>query len=840
MNPGEIVKAPVEAVKGAAGGASSAAGGAAGGAGSASGASGVGAGPEKKIEDANRNRSNEGLARAQENSNYSSEPNNRSKTVLDDSKKPPLRNENGKYSSPLDTRRKNARENANQKMQGLKRKAEEEALKKLGAAYGIPEPVSDKLIKSKKGQKILDMVEQKQNMNPLKNKGLLSKLSGDSKKEKEAKDASKGKDIEKSDGQQVMEGAVKVSLKVVRMALFCGPLAAIILLFAVMVVAAINDDKVSSMILAGASADESETLRDEVGTGKKVSFTGKGNKYPDEYYERLAQLGNNYSSQKKCVDKECLSTPEFMYYLKIADIKVRYEKKYNVTLDWYLISATNLYHTKTTEEIMKANMGGYDRNTVDDLNTLSGLDWENDYKKIDGYVYLNRDDSTYDLQILAKNMVTKKTVQKCITSGGTVSKQQEDTDVEDIYLKSDKKLSCSSGETYVINSTYTKDEEKFKEFMLEYIDKKMYQDGTKNKNTQSSCTVTTDGSYLWPIGSVETTTGTDGKTYALGTPEYGKSNISRGYSSGHQGLDIFSNERINVVNVIASKSGTVVYPTSPTQTGYADVGNSSDGGGYGNYVKIKHDDGSFTLYGHLAQNSITVTSGDKVSAGQVIGKVGHSGDSTGAHLHFEVRTSKDVRVDPQNFVDADNPRPGITEKCSSGGNPLANKMVELALSQIDDPAAINGEKYWKWFGSNQRFEWCAAFVSWIVANTEYDGQKLIDIVNYKSASTGMWINYFYNTDKLQYVHNNNCSRIANITGGSSKYTPKPGDIIFFDWDGNWPGTLPTEIGPADHIGIVQKTENGRIITIEGNSTNKVAERSYSLDSCDVIGFGTWY
>ena len=800
-------------------------------------------GAQNKIQDANRQRSGESLARAEANKpNLGSRLPDKSSSIESGNQAPNNQVQNsGGSNSALNQRRQQARENADQKMQNMKRMVEEEALKKLGAAYGIPEPVTDKLIKSKKGQKLLDMIDKKQNMNPLKNKGPLSKLSGDKKKDKETNDALKGKDTEKSDGQQVMEGALKVSLKVLRMALFCGPLTSLILLFAVVVVAAINDDKVSSMILAGASADESSYLRDEVGSGNKIAYTGKGNKYPEEYYERLANLGNNYSSQKKCEGKECLSTPEFMYYLKIADLKIRYEKKYNVTLDWYLISATNLYKVDSTEETMQANLGGYDRDSVDDINKVSGLDWENDYKNINGYVYLDKDDSTYDLQILAKNMVTKKTVQKCISSSGTVSKQQEDTDVEDVYLKGEKKLSCSSGETYIINSTYAKDENKFKEFMLEYIDLKMYTKGSGNKNKHhSSCSVTTDGSYLWPIGSVETTTGKDGNTYALGDPEYGRANISRGYSSGHQGLDIFSNNRIGVVNIIAAKAGTVVYPTSSNQTTFADVGNSSDGGGYGNYVKIQHDDGSYTLYGHMAQHSITVRAGDKVGAGQVIGKMGHSGDSTGAHLHFEVRSSSDARLDPMNFVNPDNPRSGTTEKCDSGGNSLADTMVKLAVDQIDDKEAINGEKYWKWFGSSTRFEWCAAFVSWVVANTEYEGQKLNTIMNYKNPRVGMWLNYMYNTEGLDYVHNDNCSKLAGKNGGDGKYTPKPGDLIFFDWDGNWQAKLPTEMRQADHIGIVQRVENGKIITIEGNSNNKVAERSYNLNSCEVIGFGTWY
>ncbi|MDP2651963.1 MAG: LysM peptidoglycan-binding domain-containing M23 family metallopeptidase, partial [bacterium] len=58
-------------------------------------------------------------------------------------------------------------------------------------------------------------------------------------------------------------------------------------------------------------------------------------------------------------------------------------------------------------------------------------------------------------------------------------------------------------------------------------------------------------------------------------------------------------------------------------------------GGYGNYVVITHDNGSQTLYGHMTY--AIVSSGQSVMAGQVIGYVGNTGESTGPHLHFEVR-----------------------------------------------------------------------------------------------------------------------------------------------------------------------------------------------------------
>lgn len=61
-------------------------------------------------------------------------------------------------------------------------------------------------------------------------------------------------------------------------------------------------------------------------------------------------------------------------------------------------------------------------------------------------------------------------------------------------------------------------------------------------------------------------------------------------------------------------------------------------GGYGNYIVITHPNGTQTLYGHLS--ALTVSQGDAVNRGEVIGAVGSTGKSTGPHLHFEVRGAK--------------------------------------------------------------------------------------------------------------------------------------------------------------------------------------------------------
>ena len=67
------------------------------------------------------------------------------------------------------------------------------------------------------------------------------------------------------------------------------------------------------------------------------------------------------------------------------------------------------------------------------------------------------------------------------------------------------------------------------------------------------------------------------------------------------------------------------------------------------------------------------------------------------------------------------------------------------------------------------------------------------------------------------------------------YTPKPGDIIYFDWNNQgWSGD---QDGIADHVGIVEKVVDNTIYTIEGNSGDQCAERTYSLSYYEILGFG---
>lgn len=106
----------------------------------------------------------------------------------------------------------------------------------------------------------------------------------------------------------------------------------------------------------------------------------------------------------------------------------------------------------------------------------------------------------------------------------------------------------------------------------------------------------------------------------------------RGYS--HGGIDI-AGPGIMGAEIVAAHSGTVIDVCNYCSHNWGKYGSCGCGGGYGNYVWIDHGDGKATIYAHMTDAVAYV--GQSVSAGEVIGYVGSTGDSTGPHLHFEAR-----------------------------------------------------------------------------------------------------------------------------------------------------------------------------------------------------------
>lgn len=117
--------------------------------------------------------------------------------------------------------------------------------------------------------------------------------------------------------------------------------------------------------------------------------------------------------------------------------------------------------------------------------------------------------------------------------------------------------------------------------------------------------------------------------------------ISQEYSSSHTGIDMVYNDSEN--NYIYSVAGGVI--------DYLGWENNNDHSqGFGQYVRIKGNDGLFYYYGHLNWISENLKLNDKVSQGDLLGREGNTGKSTGRHLHFEIRKKVGVIKDMNDSI----------------------------------------------------------------------------------------------------------------------------------------------------------------------------------------------
>ena len=140
-------------------------------------------------------------------------------------------------------------------------------------------------------------------------------------------------------------------------------------------------------------------------------------------------------------------------------------------------------------------------------------------------------------------------------------------------------------------------------------------------------------------------------------------------------------------------------------------------------------------------------------------------------------------------------------------------IVKVALSQVGN---VGGQPYWSWYGFNSRVEWCACFVSWCF-------------------------------NECGYLDTGTAPKFAGCVGGvewfrsrgqwaDNTVNPSPGMIVFFDWnDPN--GASGPQDGEADHVGIVEKCENGIVYTIEGNSGDACRQNQYPVGYYEILGYG---
>lgn len=140
-------------------------------------------------------------------------------------------------------------------------------------------------------------------------------------------------------------------------------------------------------------------------------------------------------------------------------------------------------------------------------------------------------------------------------------------------------------------------------------------------------------------------------------------------------------------------------------------------------------------------------------------------------------------------------------------------IVKAALSQVGN---AGGEPYWSWYGFNSRVEWCACFVSWCF-------------------------------NECGYLDTGTAPKFAGCVGGvewfrsreqwaDNTIEPASGMIVFFDWNDPNVASGPQD-SEADHVGIVEKCENGIVYTIEGNSGDACRQNQYPVGYYEILGYG---
>ena len=219
----------------------------------------------------------------------------------------------------------------------------------------------------------------------------------------------------------------------------------------------------------------------------------------------------------------------------------------------------------------------------------------------------------------------------------------------------------------------------------------------------------------------------------------GNNGITRGYSLLHRGVDIGWKGGENDY-VLAHSDGKVVFLQKGQKHNTKAKGNAS----YGNCVKIKHDNGYYTLYAHM--KNVVVKKGQKVKKGQILGYMSDSGKAFGTHLHFEVRNTKDVRINPIKYINADLPnnsnnvtslyqvydnkkkawlpnvKVGSNDYAGNKGNPIGGVYIDNATYRVH-------QKGGKW-------------LSWVTNRNDYAGNlgKSIDAIQIKGKTYRVYDN----------------------------------------------------------------------------------------------------
>ena len=727
----------------------------------------------------------------------------------------------------------NSPENLN--TQNNKNSAAKEKMKKNVAttaaqAVGVPKEVADPLydyLQTEQGQKMMKRMNKTQFgplLGNLMNKMMYGKNENKQTQESVEPESAENFKISKETKKKIILASIPVLTFMVFFCLFISASQTMLSVYSLGSADEASSSDIDKKISNTNDEDKNTEISDD---DVAYSITIEKKEYATPYFlikgwteqERehneadLRQLEDFFGGSLKYDETSNMNTVH-NFYFKLHDIYVRYSMELNVELDLPLLMSTLMIQSKDMNKVFISNTKeSYDRSNIDSAPTHE-LDYSHDWS---GYRII-ANDSSHDIEILAQNMVSPNE-----------------------------------------NGTYELDYEKYDEFLKEFLEKKYYIEGGGIYNGKPE--LSNGGTCTASFSKYELT---DEQLRQIASLAYHEQGTAKGaaaeaslmanlfelkgskFGEGAEGLYNYvrtSGWFANSAEFMDSKDAseeivtavkTVLVEGKRTIPAYIDEHDM-----LGDITSVKLEGKSFSVDDKNSFVAFKTKLKNKYGAKYTFYSFPDTNSDPFGYTSEEIRKSKG-----EFYYDFETGEPQNCEINSAGGTDLSSAFVSLAVNQLNDPSKDGGKKYWRYMGFSSRVAWCASFVSWNIYNAEFNGTKLSDIVSHKSAAVDSFMNYFHNNKNkdINFYYNDSCSTYKGKNGKNKTYIPKEGDLIFFDNNSSWNGSFPVSRSnlPNRHVGIVQYVKNGKVVTIEGNSGDKVKENKFDLSSCRIIGFGSWY
>ena len=530
----------------------------------------------------------------------------------------------------------------------------------------------------------------------------------------------------------------------------------------------------------------------------------------DITFENLSDMfGGNYECNPD--SGICIDDAEVYFFLKMYDLYYVYLTKYNVKLDLPLLMATIVYKSSDIPVTLTQNIGGYDRQQVIDCDwgandCKTGLDWDFEINSLNN-IFTNNDsvifsnDGAFDLQLLARNMVTRTVEEKCKKEDGSYSSSKK-------VVNSEPDLECGEGEELVYeNASYVLDYDKYDEFLVEYIDKKYYSTyfaPFPNYLFYFGKLPTTDKepsiikklkdkkkSKKNPTNDADVDSSVIEKLISIGLKQEGKGPTEyrtwfHGYDKEEDWCAIFVSWLFDQVGgldkYIIKTNGAGTIPRCSSKEGSSDGYDCSKEADLGVWYESEYTDSSTVpkpgdIIVFVNNNEGRYSDNDKFYSDHVgfVYKVddervytieGNTGslDYNESYVSKNDYDRKSGHINgyfrPYYPTDTNNSKK-ITSNLGSDPNALGVAMVEVAQEEYEkfNRGETTAWTYQSSGGLGSSDPWCAAFVSYVADHTYIDeNKKVSDIVGQRIIKgAGVYLRHFEDTPGLNFIFNDSCS-----------------------------------------------------------------------------------